>query len=448
MSTLSIHRRKPLLGWLSLPLLSAGLLLFSGTEAQTSQSVSAQATPAQRLFDQVNQLVQQNYGGLSTVDRAALAREYQERLNVVCAPVAQTCPAEKAYPVIQAEITALGDRHSFFQTPEDFEDFVTSALGGERLQFGVKLGELDDEQRVVLEVIAGSAAQAAGLQRGDLLRTLDDQPYTYEALHQARLDGRTIRLTLERRGRPLEVTLTPRSTSTRELPSLTYATSGQNGGQENRNIAVLRIPTFLTGGNIAQRVHQLVGEAQRRGATGLVVDLRGDTGGSLEECDSAVSAFVPEFTRVARTSEGDLRTRVSRGLRLEDGRVSGRVSNPQFWTGPLAVLVDRATASCSEFFAFEVQYSARGPVVGEETAGVGNTATRIFPLADKAALQLTVTNYAKPDGTPYPVRVTPDQRREWTEDDMRRLTQGEDTALNDAVAALRTAPSLNASDLR
>ena len=95
------------------------------------------------------------------------------------------------------------------------------------------------------------------------------------------------------------------------------------------NVAVLRIPTFLAGGGIAQQVHDLVGEARARGAQGLIVDLRGNTGGSLAECDSSVSAFVPAFTRVARGAEGNDSTRVSRGTRFEDGRSLGGVRNPQ-----------------------------------------------------------------------------------------------------------------------
>lgn len=437
--------RKAPRGWLGRPLTSAtlaratlvgaALTLLPGAGAQSNVS------PAQQLFNQVNRIIQQNYGGLSTVDRIALAREYQVRLDAVCASVKTTCPAEKAYPVIQAQITALGDEHSYFQTPEDFEDFLTTATGGERKQFGVKLAELDGQNRVVLEVIPQSAAEAAGLRRGDVLQTLDGKPYEYAVLRQARLDGRTIRLGVERLSTRLNITLTPRASSTRDLPRLTFTGAGNQ-------IAVLRIPTFLAGGGVGQRVHDLVREAQQKNATGIIVDLRSDTGGSLIECDSAVSAFIPEFTRIARTVEGDIRTRVRGGVRLEDGLPPLSIRNATLWTGPVAVLVDRDSASCSEFFAYEVQYRQRGPIIGEETAGVGNTATRVFELPGKAALNLTITNYVKPDGRPYPTRITPEQQREFTEDDLRRLTKGEDTALNLALAALTGAPSLNADDFR
>ncbi|MBB5235636.1 S41 family peptidase [Deinococcus budaensis] len=455
-------RRTPASG-LSVFLVAASLLgsglLGSGTLAQSVSSPfqaplappsAAPASPAQQAFDQVNRLLQGEYGGLSTVDRAALAREYQARLDAVCAPAPTTCPEARAYPVIEAELTALGDEHSFFQTPEDFAEFVASATGGNRRQFGVKLAPLDGQNRVVLEVVPQSAAEEAGLTRGDVLLTLDGQPYTYEALRAARLAGRAITLGVQRAGQPaappLTVTLTSRDSSTRDLPRLSFTGAPAPGAAVAApapagNVAVLRIPTFLSGGGIAQRVHELVAEARLRGAQGLIVDLRGNTGGSLAECDSSVSAFVPSFTRVARSAEGNSRTLVSRGSRLEDGRSVGSVRNPQLWTGPLAVLVDKGSASCSEFFAYEVQYARRGPVIGESTAGVGNTATRIFPVGD-AALQLTILNYIKPDGQPYPERVQPDQQRDQTEEDLRSLTRGQDTLLALGVQALVTAPTI------
>lgn len=405
-----------------------------------NQSVPAQParqSPAQQIFDEVNDLIQSRYGGLSKVDRAALAREYQIRLDAVCAPAPSTCPETKAYPVLEAELTALGDEHSFFQLPEEFQDFVASATGGNRRQFGVKLARLDGENRVVLEVVPQSAAAAAGLQRGDLIQTLNDQPYRYAELQSARREGSPIKLGVDRLGQRINLSLQAGESSTRDLPRLSYV------GPLN-DVALLRIPTFLSDGGIAQRVHDLVGEAKGRGARGLIVDLRGNTGGSLRECDSAVSALVPSFTRIAREAGSERQTVVRRGQWVENGRSRGGVRDPQLWTGPVAVLVNEVSASCSEFFAYEVQFAKRGPIIGEETAGVSNTATRVFEVGENAALQLTITNYAKPGGALYPLRVVPDQVRPEAEEEIRRLTRGEDVLLRAGLAALDTAPTIAA----
>lgn len=401
---------------------------------KSASSIVSPKSPAQQIFNEVNQLLQRNYGGLSSIDRVKLTREYQQRLSAVCAPIMNTCPLEKAFPVLEAQLTALGDEHSFFETPEDYKEFVTRATGGVRLQFGVKLAELDGENRVVLEVVPQSAAAVAGLKRGDSFQTLNGRPYRYEDLQNARKSGHSIKLGVLRQGQLQTVNLTPSSTSTLDMPRLTYAGAAQD-------VAVLRIPTFLNEG-VAQRVHDLVAAAKARGVRGMVVDLRSDTGGSLTECDLAVSAFVPEFTRVARTGDGDARTMVRGGARLDDIQRPASVQDAQLWDSPLAVLVDSGSASCSEFFAFEVQQARRGPIVGETTAGVGNTATRVFRLTGDAALQLTITNYVKPDGKPYPTRITPDIPLQTTEEAIRQLTQGRDTVLEAAITALSSAPTL------
>ncbi|MFK7600629.1 S41 family peptidase [Deinococcus sp. SM5_A1] len=426
-------------------LMLGSALLLSGTGAQ------AVSSPAQTVFNRVNFLLEDNYGGLSTVDRVALTAEYQKRLDAVCSSSPADCAEAKAYPVIQAEVTALGDEHTFFQTPEDFKEFSASASGGNRLQFGVKLARLDGENRVVTEVVPGSAAEEGGLMRGDLLLSIDNAPYTFTGLKAAKEKGVPIALGLTRKGVGLTLTLASRESSTRDLPRIDYVPASTPVGAASTatagEVAVLRIPTFLSGGGVAQQVHDLVGQAQARGASGMLIDLRGNGGGSLYECDSGVSAFVPNVTRIARSVDGNVRTVVSRGTRLEDGRIAGSVRNPKLWTGPLAVLVDGSSASCSEFFAYEIQYAGRGPVIGETTAGVGNTATRIFEVGD-GALQLTILNYAKPDGTPYPTRITPDQTFTQGEEQIRALTQGKDDLLNDGLKALAKAPVLTLDPVR
>lgn len=396
------------------------------------------AGPAQAIFDEVSRLLLNSYGGLSTVDRTALVRDYQLRLNTACAPTPTTCAATVAYPLLSAEVEALGDEHTYFEDPKEHQDFVTEASGGSRRQFGVRLARLDNENRVVLEVTPGSAAASAGLRRGDVLLTINGQPYTYELLRQAREGGQPTILTLRRLQDTLNVTITATETSTRQLPTLTTVPAAQGP------VGLLRIPTFLTGGGVAQAVHDLVAQAQQQGLRGLVVDLRSNPGGSLSECDGAVSAFVPSFTRVSRSAAGDTSAVVEGGRKNEAGRNTALLGQPALWTGPVSVLVDKASASCSEFFAYELQYARRAVVVGEATSGVGNTATRVFELGpddELAGLHLTVITYTKPGGQPYPVRVTPDLPGS---DDIARLAQGVDVLLDLGVNALSSAPSLPA----
>lgn len=411
--------------------------------ATLTGSVAESLSPAQQAFDQVAGRLRGDYAGLSAVDRSVLIREYQARLQAVCEPQPRTCSAETAYPVIEASLTALGDAHTFLQWPDEYQDFVSSAVGGQRLQFGVKLAELDGERRLVIEVVPNSVADAAGLKRGDVLQTLDDQPYRYSAFTAARESGTPITLGLDRRGQRLSVRLTAGRSAAADPPRLSWVGKAAS-------VALIRIPTFLSGGEVAALVHRQVAQARKQQAAAVVVDLRGNSGGSLLECDLAASAFVPQFERAAHSSAGETLTRVAGGERWDAGKLMGRVANAQFWGGPLAVLVDENSASCAEFFAYEVQHSGVGVVVGTPTAGVGNTATRVYPLTGGAGLQLTVLHYSKPTaqsatkaatkvgagGLPYPLTVQPDIKVTGGEAARRALAQGRDLTLEAALNAL------------
>lgn len=393
--------------------------------AAVSVSLAGAASPAQTLFDSVSQLLNTRYGGLSSVNRADLITQYQQKLTEACAGEGEACAYNTAYPILEQEIAALGDHHSSFRRPESFAEFKTQASGGSKLQYGVSLRDLTGGDQVVAEVVPGSSAFAAGLKRGDRLVGIDGQKYTYDLLRASRAKGAPIKLDVRRGDQAFSVSLLASVSSTRNLPRAEYL----------GDVAVIRIPTFNTGGGVAQGVHDLVREAQARGARGIVVDLRDNPGGDLRECDMSVSAFVPSFTRVAKTARGDTPTTVERGAYREGFGTYQAVRDPALWEGPVAVLVNKGSASCSEFFARELQYAKRGVIIGEATAGVGNTATQMFPLPGDSAVQLTTVHYVKPDGLAYGERVTPDQDGS---DDFELLARGQDVLLQKGLDVIHT----------
>ncbi|WP_027481844.1 S41 family peptidase [Deinococcus pimensis] len=404
--------------------MTSRLLALAAATASLSLSAASATSPAQTVFNEVADLVRTQYGGLSTVDRPALIAGAQKDLDAACQSAGETCAFNVAWPIIDKLVSNLGDEHSFFQRPEAFGDFKARSSGGSRLQYGIKLANLADGQQVVTEIVPGSSAEEVGIRRGDRLVKLDGQKYTYDLLRESRSKGSPITLEAVRGDQTLSFRITARVSTTRDLPRIEYV----------NDVAVIRIPTFIAGGGVAQGVHDLVREAKAKAVRGILVDLRDNGGGDLRECDLSISAFVPSFTRVARTSGGDEPTTVAGGAYRSGRRFMAGVRDPQRWDGPMAVLVNKASASCSEFFAREIQYAKRGPIVGEATAGVGNTATLVYPLSGDAALQLTTVNYGKPDGSAYPTRVTPEIAGS---DDYELLARGTDVLLQKGIEAVR-----------
>lgn len=387
-------------------------------------SAPAAASPASDLFSQVSGLILRNYGGLSAADRPALLTRAQGELDSACAEQADSCPTSAAYGVLKRVVAGLSDVHSYLNTPTEEAEYQRLSSGSARLQFGFTSAPLPDGSRVVTEVLDGTPAFLAGLTRGDHLLSLDGHPYDQAELSRLREAGAQVTLGFSRAGQAMSVTLQARETSSRNLPRLSWVGA----------TAVIRIPTFISGGGIAQRVHDLVRVARDRAAQGLVIDLRDNPGGSLFECDLAVTPFVDGVERSLAGTDGTRRMSAQAGSWRIDGVEAARVNTPQRWDGPLAVLVNARSASCSEFFALAVQGARRGLVIGEPTSGAGNTSTTAYPLPDGGALHLTRSHFAYPDGRPYPDHVDPDQG---ARDDLQELAQGDDRLLSLGVAAVQ-----------
>ena len=168
-------------------------------------------------------------------------------------------------------------------------------------------------------------------------------------------------------------------------------------GREWR-IGVIDVPSFyrdypaLSRGDkdftsTTKDVRRLIGELEKEGIDGLVIDLRGNGGGHLTEATALSGLFIDNGPVV------QLRNSNGRISRLDDPDPVARVA----YSGPLAVLVDRYSASASEIFAAAIQDYARGVVVGQQTFGKG-TVQNLYSLDqylrsedDKGFGQLTLT---------------------------------------------------------
>jgi len=160
-------------------------------------------------------------------------------------------------------------------------------------------------------------------------------------------------------------------------------------GREWR-IGVIEVPSFyrdyraLSNGDkdytsTTKDVKRLIGELEEQGIDGLVLDLRGNGGGHLTEATALSGLFIDNGPVV------QLRNSSGRISRLDDPDPVARVA----YNGPLAVLVDRFSASASEIFAAAIQDYARGVIIGQRTFGKG-TVQNLYSL----------DQYLKPEGGP------------------------------------------------
>ena len=392
----------------------------------------ALASPAQDLLNEASRLLADYYGGFSQVRLQELRQKYQAELEKICAQEVN-CPSDKAHSVIQALVAEYGDRHTRFFTPEDYAEIQRRLAGGNstRPQLGVQLQVVPGlEGLLVVEVLAETPAEDAGLRRGDRILAINGQALPQaegermEFLRERVAAGAPLSLTIQRIQQRLVLEVHPRIISLRQLPTLSLRPDG---------VAVLRIPSFSGYQQVGPRIHELVRQAQLAGAKAMVIDLRNNGGGVLSECLVGAGAFVKETYR-----------RLQDNLRFSEQGfkegyyytwLAGRdrtqyVVQAAYWTGPVAVLVNERTASCAEYFTFDLQEGRQAPVIGQPTAGVGNTATTFLRLSDGSGLQITTSKAQRPDGSFYPDRVTPTLS---FSEDWYALAEGRDLMLEKAI---------------
>ncbi|ADV67938.1 S41 family peptidase [Deinococcus maricopensis] len=386
----------------------------------------ALASPATDLFRATTTPLLNDYYGWSAADRAALTAQYAAKLAEACVPAADTCSFDTARAVLKDLLAELHDAHTNLRDPEGAERLreiqrdLTVPRTGARVS-KTPLGLL------VTGVTPGSPADTAGLQRFDLLTAVNGQS---AGSGDGQVDGNAF-IRLERASAPLTVTvaragqgprdltLTPAPLKARDVPTTTW----------RGRTAVIQLPSFLNA-DAARLFLAELDRAKWSGANALVIDLRYNGGGRLDQCIAAASAFAPALYD-ARTPYGAAQYAAVNGKSVPP--LSARHAQPyeRRWTGKTSVLVGENTASCAEVFAYTLQRAGAARVIGAPTKGVLNSAVNFIDLPDAGVLSLTTVRAYDAKGQPFPDHVTPDVT---VDADLTVLTRdGRDVVLDAAL---------------
>jgi carboxyl-terminal processing protease len=295
--------------------------------------------------------------------------------------------ADLEHAAVQGMLKALGDQWSAYYAPTDFEHFQ-QVLAGAYTGVGVWVRRTANGQLRVTSVQPESPAASAGLQTGDVLTAVAGTPVGARSVADvvSRLRGRPgTDVSVEvLRGQSRFTTDLRRSTITDDDVSATMLTPG---------IEMLRISAFTRG--VGRWMRSQVQQAEQRKLQGLVLDLRDDPGGLLDEAVETASAFLASGKVVSYVQRGS-------APRVLDALGKGDT------TTPLVVLVDGGTASAAEIVAGALQDRGRAVLVGSQTFGKGSVQAP-SQLSDGSAIELTVGHYFTPSGRSLDgVGITPD----------------------------------------
>jgi carboxyl-terminal processing protease len=165
----------------------------------------------------------------------------------------------------------------------------------------------------------------------------------------------------------------------------------KEGDENSKKLGVINIPSFYN--NLSQDVKKEIDKLKEQNIEGIIIDLRGNGGGSLTESTLLTGLFIDKGP-VSQVRDGANRISVNRD---KDG--------VSYYDGPLTVMVDRYSASASEIFSAAIQDYGRGVIVGEHTFGKGTVQQhrplgRVYDLYDKplGSIQYTIAKFYRING--------------------------------------------------
>lgn len=394
-------QRTALITIASLWILTATLLMIATTAFSQTNAVQGNDFSQIRLFSEVLFKLKQNYvtelsdsrlieAAINGMRREAtgdstfvpleelgnayepldlFAREYRRLLNDP-----QTKSSEK---LIEAAIVAMlrsTDPHTNYFDAVAFADFTTStkgSFGG----LGIQIDKIGDYITVV-SPIEGTPAYRMGITAGDRIIKVDGESIigvtTDESIKKMRGDpGTTVLITISRPGidAPIEFTIVREIIKVKSVP---YSFQLDNG------VGYIRISQFNE--NTTSELRSALDELETEGIKGLIIDLRFNPGGLLDQAVNTVNEFIGPNKLVVET----------RGRTRSDALHTRYRTKER--TYPIVVLVNQASASASEIFAGSLQDWDKGIVVGKPTFGKGSV-QQLIPLSNGNGVKITTSYY-------------------------------------------------------
>lgn len=289
---------------------------------------------------------------------------------------------QMSYQSIRAMLDVLHDKgHTRFLTPADVQA-ENQQLSGTFTGIGVYLRQDQaTKQLIITATIPGSPAEKAGFRRGDILLAVDGASIVgkdvnaVSPLIQGKA-GTNVAITIKRPSTQQTLTIkVERAEITVPNVLLHYIAED--------HIAHIQIVQFANG--VSDQLKSALNQAKTLGATRIILDLRDDPGGYLQEAINTASEFMASGTVLQEQDSKGARTAYS---------VSGGTVNT---TSPIVVLVNNNTASAAEIVSGALQDNNRAIVMGVKTYGTG-TVLQEYSLSDGSAILLGTSEWLTPKG--------------------------------------------------
>jgi len=315
---------------------------------------------------------------------------------------------------IEGMLSGLGDRHTSYMNPEEFEQ-ANESLEGEYEGIGAWVDITGDYVQIV-SPMNGSPADQAGLQPNDKVVGIDGEDMTGvpgDLVLQRILGpaGTNVILTIQREAEIFTVTITRGNII---VPTVEYEVLEDD---------IAYIALYNYGENTTEQLRETLTNLFIQDPAGLILDLRNNGGGYLNTAIQVVSEFIDDGV-VMYEQYGDGQTYSYEAI---PGGLATEI--------PLVVLVNGGTASASEITAGAIQDLNRAPLVGTTTYGKGSVQTWITLENNAGGVRITIARWLTPEGRQISEKgLEPEYIVEFTQEDYE---QGLDPQLDKAIEVLK-----------
>lgn len=295
-------------------------------------------------------------------------------------PISLDTIYEKAIPALLSEL----DPHSEY-IPAKLFDRVNENLEGEFDGIGIVFNAMTDTI-TVLSVIPQGPSDKAGVRAGDRIVRIDGRNVAGQKLSQDSMmrlmrgkRGTHVKLSIERmgHGRAVEVDVTRAAIELHSIETA-FIIDKRSG------IGYVRLSQFAR--TTYKELRESLAKLREEGMSSLILDLRGNSGGFLDQAILLANEFLDDEKLIVYT--------VDRSGKKQLQCSNGKGGSKEL---PLAILVDETSASSSEILAGAIQDNDRGLIIGRRTFGKGLVQTQI-PFSDGSAIRLTIARYFTPTG--------------------------------------------------
>ena len=365
-----------------------------------------------------SQTISSLFGGSSNNDK--LTKSLKEIKSILKKYYLNDIDEDKAVDgALEGYVASLGDQYTEYIPKDEMEEY-TQNLMGNYVGIGIYMAKnTQDNTIVVISPIKYSPAEEAGILPGDIIKKIDGTEYNGDSMDAAAnnikgVEGSTVKLEIQR-GQEIK---------TFEITRKKITTNPVVAEKLDNNIGYLEVSSFDE--DTAENFKAKYEELKSQGITSLIIDLRNNGGGLVEEALKIADYIVPKDKELLVTVDKDGKEKVEKSK--EDVLIDM----------PIVLLVNKNSASSSEILAGALKDLNEATIVGTTTYGKG-VIQQLVTLRDGSGLKFTVEEYYTPNRTKINgVGIEPNEKVDLPESVENPLSveRKDDTQLQKAIEIL------------